>query len=382
MARDESPGGDERPGELEEEEPPQVFDPRDDAEDDRAEQVQDQVRVRPLIDDPELAERVSDEDRHGAGYLDRLAHTPVMPKRIGLVLVLVLLLTGCGGDSKPEASGPFDYDRDASLEFKDKGRVNRNYPIEIRDVSYASPGGDDEVTAFLVKPPGQGPFPGVILVHGAGGNRQQLLVQATWLAGRGAVALVVDSPFARNPGLQFPEGIPGLRVERDLIVKNVQELRRAVDVLKEHAGVEDEKIGYIGYSAGARTGAILAGNEDRVDAYVFISGGSAPIAEVTKAVPPDVRSDVEVILTEVDPLRHVREAPPAKLLFQNGRKDEVVPRAALLALYRAAGKPKEIRWYDATHEPTVAVYRDTLSWLTKELGLSTRPVVPRAKIGP
>ncbi len=305
-----------------------------------------------------------------------------MPKRIGLVLMLVLLVAGCGGDSKPEVRGPFDYDSDASLEFQDKGRVNRNYPIEIRDVSYASPGGDDRVTAFLVKPPGKGPFPGVILTHGAGGDRRQLVVQATWLAGRGAAALVVDSPFARNPGIQFPEGIPGLRVERDLIVKNVQELRRAVDVLEEHGGVEDEKIGYIGYSAGARTGAILAGNEDRIDAYAFLSGGSAPVSEVTKAAPPDVRSDVAAILTEVDPLRHIREAAPAKLRFQNGRRDEVVPRAALLAMYRAASKPKEIRWYDATHEPTAAVYRDTLSWLTQELELQTQPVVKGAKIGP
>jgi dienelactone hydrolase len=306
-----------------------------------------------------------------------------MPKRIGLVLMLVLLVAGCGGgDSKPEARGPFDYDRDASLAFEDKGRVNRNYPIEIRDVSYASPSGDDTVTAFLVRPPGDGPFPGVILVHGAGANRQQLVVQATWLAGRGAAALVVDSPFARNPDIEIPQGVPGLRIERDLIALNVQELRRAVDVLEKHAGVGDEKIGYVGYSAGARTGAILAGNEDRIDAYALISGGSAPVSEVTKAVPPEARSDVETILTEVDPLRHIREAAPAKLLFQNGRKDQVVPRAALLALYRAASKPKEIRWYDASHEPTVAVYRDTLSWLTKELGLSTRPVVAGVKIGP
>jgi dienelactone hydrolase len=306
-----------------------------------------------------------------------------MPKRIALIL-LVLLLVGCGGGdgSNSASEGPFDYDRDAALEFQDKGRVNRNYPIEIRDVSFASPSGEDEVTAFLVRPPGDGPFPGVILAHGAGANRQQLVVQATWLAGRGAAALVVDSPFARNPDIEVPEGVPGLRVERDLIVLNVQELRRAIDVLEQHAGVEDERIGYIGYSAGARTGAILSGNEDRIDAYVLISGGSPPISEVTKAVPPEARSDVEAILTEVDPLRYIRDAAPAKLFFQDGRRDEVVPRAALLALYRAASRPKELRWYDATHEPTVAVYRDTLSWLTKELGLSTRPVVPRVQIGP
>jgi dienelactone hydrolase len=30
------------------------------------------------------------------------------------------------------------------------------------------------MTAFLVKPPSKGPFPGVILVHGAGGNERPL----------------------------------------------------------------------------------------------------------------------------------------------------------------------------------------------------------------
>ena len=49
---------------------------------------------------------------------------------------------------------------------------------------------------------------------------------------------------------------------------------------------------------------------------------------------------------------------------------------------RCRRRPKEIRWYNATHEPTAAVYRDTLSWLTKELGLQTRPVADGAKVGP
>jgi dienelactone hydrolase len=307
--------------------------------------------------------------------------------RKGFALMLVLLVAGCGGggdgdDRPPPPPSRFDYDRNATLGFEDAGRVNRNYPIEVREVSYASPGGRDRVTGFLVRPPGDGPFPGVILMHAAGGDGLQMVVQATWLAGRGAVALAIDSPFARNSNRQLPQGVAGLRAETDLIAQNVVELRRAVDVLVDEADADEERIGFIGYSGGARTGAILAGNEDRIRAYVLMSGGSAPVAEIVKAVPVEARVEVEEILNGVDPLVHIRKAEPAKLLFLNGRRDQVVPRAALNALYRNASEPKEIRWYPTTHEPTVKVYRDMLAWLTKELDLRTEPVAKGVRIGP
>jgi fermentation-respiration switch protein FrsA (DUF1100 family) len=113
-----------------------------------------------------------------------------------------------------------------------------------------------------------------------------------------------------------------------------------------------------------------------------MSGGSPPVAEIVKAVPIEARVEVEEILNGVDPLAHIRRAEPAKLLFLNGRRDQVVPRAALNALYRAASEPKEIRWYASTHEPTVAVYRGMLAWLTKELGLRMEPVAKGVRIGP
>jgi dienelactone hydrolase len=308
-----------------------------------------------------------------------------MPK--ALSLILVLLVAGCGGggdgnENAPAPPGRFDYDRNADVGFEDAGRVNRDYPIEIRQVSYASPDDRGRVSGFLVRPPGDGPFPGVILMHGAGGDSRQMLVQATWLAGRGAVAIAIDSPFVRNPNQQLPQGVAGLRAESDLIAQNVVELRRAVDVLTEDGDADEERIGFIGFSGGARTGAILAGNEDRIRAYVLMSGGSAPVAEIVKAVPVEARVEVEEILNGVDPLVHIRRAEPAKLLFLNGRRDQVVPRAALNALYRNASEPKEIRWYRTTHEPTVAVYGDMLAWLTKELGLRTQPVAEGVRIGP
>jgi dienelactone hydrolase len=302
-------------------------------------------------------------------------------KRIALLLA-VFALAGCadGDDKAFEPAGLFDYDREAGLAFEDRGRVNQDYPIEIRDVSYASPK-EGRVTAYLVRPPGDGPFPGVILQHGVEANRQQLVLQAAWLAGRGAVALVVDSPNARGD-VQLPRGTAGLRVERDLVVQNVVELRRAVDVLEQQDEVDPEKIGFLGFSAGARAGAVLSGVEDRIAAYDLISAGSAPVAEYVRLAPPEAREDVRELLTQIDPIRHVRGAAPAKLFFQNGRADQVVPRAALVALYRAASRPKEIRWYPGGHEPDFVVYRDALAWLTNELGLRTKPVVPGVEIGP
>jgi dienelactone hydrolase len=302
-------------------------------------------------------------------------------KRIA-ALLSVVAVAGCAGGDGDEfrPSGPFDYDRESALEFEDAGRVNRDYPIEIRDVSYASPK-EGRVTAYLVRPPGNGPFPGVILQHGAEANRQQLVLQAAWLAGRGAVALVVDSPNARQD-VELPRGTAGLRVERDQVVQNVVDLRRGVDVLHAQDEVDPKRIGFLGYSAGARAGAVLAGVEDRIVAYDLISAGSAPVEEYVRVAPPEAREDVRRILGEIDPLRHIRSAAPARLFFQNGRSDEVVPRAALVALYRAASRPKQIRWYDGGHEPDFTVFADALDWLTRELRLRTRPIVPGVEIGP
>jgi uncharacterized protein len=297
-------------------------------------------------------------------------------------LALVLLVAGCGGEGDERDApppGPFAYDREAALDFRDAGRVNRNYPIEIRQISFAGPGG--RVTGLLARPPGEGPYPGIVLMHGAGNNSSEMVLPATWLAGRGAVTLAIDSPFARNPQ-QLGDGIEALRGERELIAQNVIELRRAVDVLQDQNTVDGEKIGFVGYSAGARTGAILAGNEDRIDAYVLMSAGSPPVSEFVQAAPAENRAEVQEILNVVDPLRHIRNAAPAKLLFQNGRRDQVVPRAALLGLYRAASQPKEIRWYPSGHEPTARVYRDMLAWLTQALGLQDEPIAEGVRIGP
>lgn len=296
-------------------------------------------------------------------------------------LALSLTLAGCGGSDEaaettpapaPTASTPFDYDASRPLAVRDAGRANKNYPVVLRDISFASPGG--RVQGFLALPPGKPRRPGVVYVHGSGGDRGQLLVQAMWLAGRGSVTLAITAPSstAAQGTSQGLTPVQGLRRQRDLAVRDVVAVRRAVDLLRSRPEVDPSRLGYVGWSAGARTGALLAGVERRIGSFVLMSGGAAPVSVYASQAPVALRDDVRRLLGPVDPLRAIARARPGSLLLQDGRQDAVVPRAALEDLAAATPDGTDIRWYDAGHELDTKAYRDQLDWLARKLAIHGR----------
>ena len=272
----------------------------------------------------------------------------------GLALAAAVL-AGCGGSSTP--AGIFAYDRHRPLDFKDLRVVNHGYPIKVHDVSFASATGG-RVHAYLIVPPGKGPFPAAIWAHGSGVTRSDLLVPATWFAARGSVELVPDDPFERNPALYTPT-VPQLRAA---VIEEIVDLRRMVDLLQSLPYVDGTRIAFTGLSLGARFGAFLAGAEPRIKAFDLQSGRGGSFA------------------ADLNELTWIRRSHAA-FFFQLGLHDEVVPRAALLSLERAAPQPKELRWYDAPHGLDTAAVHDQLRWLAKELGLGG-PVVRGALAGP
>lgn len=296
-----------------------------------------------------------------------------------LSAVVAVAAAGATSSVATPATTPFAYDRSQPLHFVDRGRVNQNYPIAVDDVSYTS--GKDRISAYLVRPPGQhGRRPAVIYLHGAQGDRSELLVPSTWAAARGAIALTITAPSTVLPGPKA-KGVPFLRWQADVQERDVVAVRRAVDLLSKRKDVDPARIGFVGWSAGSHTGAILAGIEPRLRAVVLMSCGVAPVSEYVSLAPAKLKAPIRHYLGMIDPLRYVGRGKGSSLLLQDGRKDTVVPRSALLEVIDASPQGAKVRWYDAGHALNNKAYRDQLAFLARQLKIGG-PAVAGAATGP
>jgi dienelactone hydrolase len=285
-----------------------------------------------------------------------------------LVLAAAALLAGCGSKENSGLAKPFAYKSSLPLGFESRATSLGGQGVEVRDISFAGPDGS-RIKGYVASPSSSGKHPGVIYAHGAGGNRSELLDQATAMARRGAVALTLDMSYSPDRAAPLPSGMAGVRARAQTEVEAVREIRRSVDLLRSLSFVDGDRLGYVGWSAGARIGAVAAGVEHRIRAFDLIAGGSTPVSEYVDLAPEEMRAELGSELGKTDPLRFVGHASPSALLFQDGRNDELVPQAALTLLARTGSQPKDVRWYDSGHVPSDQAWADSRSWLADHLDL-------------
>jgi hypothetical protein len=113
-------------------------------------------------------------------------------------VVLLLVAATFAQESYNQLLHHWDYDKGAPLNIKQTGIEERD-GVAIYDISFSSPVGERSttvgpnggtVTAFLIVPPGQGPFPAVIFGHwcipgSEKKNRNEFLDEAIVLAHSG-----------------------------------------------------------------------------------------------------------------------------------------------------------------------------------------------------
>ena len=274
----------------------------------------------------------------------------------------------------------FDYRQNAPLDVKKNGVEEKN-GASVHDVSYASPKGG-RVTAYLVVPSRKGKFAGVIFMHSRPGSRNTFLDEALTLARAGAVSLLIDAPFSRTgeSKREFDPTVTKPESDRDIYVQTVVDLRRGVDLLFSRSDVDPKRIGFVGHSYGAHTGAVLAGVEKRIKAYVIMAGAPSltqflrtstlpAIVKTRDALTKEQQANYFNTLASVDPIKYIGHVAPSALFFQFGKTD-VYPNEETAEIYsEKASNPKLVKFYDAGHALNDEARRDRAEWLQKQIKL-------------
>jgi dienelactone hydrolase len=273
-------------------------------------------------------------------------------------------------------SALFRYNNASPVNVKEVSSEQRG-DVTVRDITF-SPGPAQrseargrirEIKAYLVVPNGSGPFAGVLWAHWLGeekSNRTQFLEEAIELAPKGAVSLLIDAMWSAPHW--FGNRVPEKDYENS--IRQVIDLRRALDLLLSQSNVDKTRIGFVGHDYGAMYGMFMAGVDQRISTFVFIAATQslndwAFLGPQPKSKAAYLKQNSNLELT--DYLRQVRNASK---LFQFGKGDFYVSQADAAILFAAAPEPKQRKLYEASHKMELnEIARDRNAWLIQQLKL-------------
>jgi dienelactone hydrolase len=223
------------------------------------------------------------------------------------------------------------------------------------------------VASYLVTPGGGGRHPAVVIVHGSGGDRSELLGVAKEFAQAGAVALTITAPSTTLAPPAPTTLAQLLQVTVETQSADVDAVRAAATYLSKRSDVDPKRLGYLGWSSGAKTGALVAASDPRFGALALLSAGAATVAQFAAQAPAADRAKVRRALTLVDPITAIAHARPGTVLLEDGDNDAIVPRPALLNVVHAAPRGTVVRWYPAGHALTKGAFHDAVRWVIRTL---------------
>lgn len=230
---------------------------------------------------------------------------------------------------------------------------------ELQTLVYSrTPSGAQRID--LAVPRGEGPHPWILVIHGggwSGGQRAHVHPDLGWLVAQGYAAAALDYRLvARGARNRFPT--------------QVADARCAVRYLRRHAealGLDPDRAGAIGYSAGAHLAMMLAtaSEVDGLDECEDTQTSPSIRIAVSYFGPSDLRPEAEYdagadrivnrflgqnrrrepeLAALASPIAHI-DADDAPVMLVHGTEDQVVPvvqsRAMRAALTRA-GVPAQL----------------------------------------
>ena len=239
--------------------------------------------------------------------------------------------------------------------------------VEVWDVTFPSPvvtsqESNNTVHAEFYRSKRGGRRPAVIVLHILGGDFPLSRLFCNRLAQQGVSAMFVKMPFY-GPRREAGSSKRMVSVNPDETVEGmtqaVLDIRRSVAWLAARDDVDDQRIGIFGISLGGITGGLAAGIEPRIGhVCLLLAGGDigrvaldSPELKKVRGELPKSFGDKEALiktLAVIDPVTYASRAKGKRILMLNATRDEVIPKACTLALWKGFGEP-EITWYSGGH---------------------------------
>jgi dienelactone hydrolase len=303
-----------------------------------------------------------------------------------LVMAWLFLPAPVIAQMEPQLLEHWKYDQTLPLNVKQEA-VQERKGVRVHDLTYESPVGDrgkavgpngGKVSAYLVIPEGNGPFPAVIYAHwcmpgSEKKNRTEFLDEAVVLAQAGVVSLLPDHALVR-PGFVEDE-TPFNENQIAVMLQQVVNLRRGADLLLARPDVDARRLAYVGHSCDAGAGGFLSGVDKRFKAFVLMAGDlsdevdkkSKPFQEFRQKVGPERLDAFMKAHNWMDAGKYVSQAAPATVFLQFASDEPFMDEETEKGYFEVVSEPKKFKIYKAPHALSPEATRDRIAFLSEML---------------
>lgn len=147
------------------------------------------------------------------------------------------------------------------------------------------PSGSKPLNGYLAYPEGDGPFPGVIVIHEIYGLNDNIRDIARRFADQGYAALAVDLFTSKNRAICMARFM-GQMIFKSLDNASLHHLKSALSYLAEQPRVDSNRVGAIGFCMGGGFAIAWACTDNRLKVIApFYAGNPRPLAAVARACP-------------------------------------------------------------------------------------------------
>jgi fermentation-respiration switch protein FrsA (DUF1100 family) len=272
---------------------------------------------------------------------------------------------------------PLDFKRTtdlSQLELKRPQTPKKPYPYKEEEVSYENSADHVKLAATLTLPPGNGPFPAVVLITGSGAqdrnesllSHQPFLVLADYLTRRGIAVLRADDRGMGGTSKGGPD---------DTTENYAADALAGVEFLKARKEINAKQIGLIGHSEGGMAAPMAAAKSTDVAFIVLLAG---PGISGDKVIEKQV-----ALISVAECIKEVENSRAEGQLLMTTIMQEKDPMIAKQKLHdagvrRAEAAKKKIDAQLAAADAKNAVW--TTPWFRFFLNYDPRPTLMKVRV--